>query len=208
METSTETKELFAALLKFQSMNLTVKKDAQGNRNKYANIDSIMKEIRPKLSQIGLIVIQSIDDSEENKKTLTTRIVHAETSQFIASVITMPSAPLNGGKNDAQEFGSAITYCRRYCLGPLLGLATDEDDDAASVGKAKASKKEEPKPTIVTQNDIASLMAEAAKHGWTDEMIKQDIKKAFKAESKKDLTVEQCKKMKARMAQYPVKKAQ
>lgn len=43
---------------------------------------------------------------------------------------------LSGG-NTAQEYGSALTYARRYSLLMALGWAT-EDDDAASAGAAPA----------------------------------------------------------------------
>ncbi|MEM7039349.1 MAG: ERF family protein, partial [Bacteroidota bacterium] len=35
-------------------------------------------------------------------------------------------------KKGPQGMGSAITYARRYALGPILGLATEQDDDANS----------------------------------------------------------------------------
>lgn len=41
------------------------------------------------------------------------------------------------GGNMAQQYGSALTYCRRYSLLMALGWAT-EDDDAASVTTAPA----------------------------------------------------------------------
>lgn len=41
-------------------------------------------------------------------------------------------AVLQGIKNPVQEYGSSITYCRRYSLLMALGLAT-EDDDAAGL---------------------------------------------------------------------------
>ena len=33
-------------------------------------------------------------------------------------------------QNDPQALGSAITYARRYSLASMLGVMTDEDDDA------------------------------------------------------------------------------
>ena len=41
---------------------------------------------------------------------------------------------LSGIKNPVQEYGSSITYCRRYSLLMALGLAT-EDDDAQGFSK-------------------------------------------------------------------------
>ena len=43
-------------------------------------------------------------------------------------------AVLAGINNPVQEYGSSLTYCRRYSLLMALGLAT-EDDDAASISQ-------------------------------------------------------------------------
>jgi hypothetical protein len=45
--------------------------------------------------------------------------------------------------------GSAITYARRYGLSALLGLATEEDDDANTAASPKPEHKPKPK-----DNDI------------------------------------------------------
>ena len=37
-------------------------------------------------------------------------------------------ATLSGTKNPVQEYGSSLTYCRRYSLLMALGLATEDDD--------------------------------------------------------------------------------
>ena len=46
------------------------------------------------------------------------------------------NAVLQGIKNPVQEYGSSLTYCRRYSLLMALGLAT-EDDDGASLTQIK-----------------------------------------------------------------------
>ena len=49
--------------------------------------------------------------------------------------------PLSG--NTPQELGSSITYMRRYLLGCLTGIVTDDDDDASLAQKA-ATKRQAP----------------------------------------------------------------
>lgn len=51
-------------------------------------------------------------------------------------------ATLQGIKNPVQEYGSSLTYCRRYSLLMALGLAT-EDDDAQSLSIKKEATKED-----------------------------------------------------------------
>lgn len=44
---------------------------------------------------------------------------------------------LSGIKNPVQEYGSSITYCRRYSLLMALGLATEDDDGAVFTKEIK-----------------------------------------------------------------------
>lgn len=48
----------------------------------------------------------------------------------------IPKVELSDRSNAAQEYGSALTYARRYSLLMAYGLAT-EDDDAASLNRPK-----------------------------------------------------------------------
>ncbi|MCT2882993.1 ERF family protein, partial [Lentilactobacillus buchneri] len=52
--------------------------------------------------------------------------------------------PLNVpvGKNDAQAFGSAETYARRYTLSAVFGVTSDVDDDGNQA--TKSAPKEQP----------------------------------------------------------------
>ena len=60
---------------------------------------------------------------------LETRLIHAESGQWISSVTIIPLP-----KNDPQGMGSAITYARRYSLCAMLGIITEDDDgNAASI---------------------------------------------------------------------------
>jgi hypothetical protein len=46
--------------------------------------------------------------------------------------------PIKPTKNDPQGIGAAITYARRYSLAAMVGVVSDEDDDAeTAVGRAK-----------------------------------------------------------------------
>jgi len=89
---------------------------------KYATLDHIIEHIREPLTKNGLWFTQLIE-THEGKYRLVTRLLH-ESGEAIES-----HTPLlvSGGNN--QEFGSALTYMRRYSLSALLGLAADDDDD-------------------------------------------------------------------------------
>lgn len=60
--------------------------------------------------------------------------------------------PLHG--NQPQEIGSALTYARRYLLGCMTGLVTDDDDDGATANQAPRT---EPKITPKTRAEMFAL---------------------------------------------------
>lgn len=66
----------------------------------------------------------------------TVLLVEGDKSDAIRGAKIVDGNTLSGG-NSAQEYGSALTYARRYSLLMALGWAT-EDDDTASVGQASA----------------------------------------------------------------------
>jgi uncharacterized protein YaaN involved in tellurite resistance len=61
-------------------------------------------------------------------------------------------AILSGIKNPVQEYGSSLTYCRRYSLLMALGLATEDDDGASLNGASKKTK-----TTKTTKEDKTEL---------------------------------------------------
>jgi hypothetical protein len=62
------------------------------------------------------------------------------------------SLPLHG--EQPQAIGSALTYARRYLLGSMTGLVTDDDDDGRSAASAKRTQ---PKVTAKTRATMYDL---------------------------------------------------
>ena len=50
--------------------------------------------------------------------------------------------PLSG--NTPQEWGSSITYMRRYLLGSMTGLVTDDDDDGSTAQRGAKARQQAP----------------------------------------------------------------
>ena len=141
MKNSEQINELAVALNKAQAEFMVAKKDAKNPffKSKYATLNAVYEAIAEALLKNGLSVIQPIVG-----EAVETTIIHTS-GQFITS-----SCPIVCAKqNDPQAMGSAITYARRYSLASLLGVMTDEDDDAekAMVRPApkRAVKEEAPK---------------------------------------------------------------
>lgn len=124
---------LSAALAEFQfavpelDLNKTVKvttKSGSTYNFKYADLSEVKSKIKESLHKNGLSYSQLITPMG-----LETILMHTS-GEYLRSV-----CPLPGTAQNAQEFGSQITYVKRYALVAILGLVSDEDDDAnVSVG--------------------------------------------------------------------------
>lgn len=99
----------------------------------YADLAGYLAAVRPILAKHGLGVLQPATNNNGTPQ-VTTIVLHIS-GQYLSSTLTLRT---NG--TDAQAVGSAITYARRYALGAILGIATDDDDGAA------ASKRPTPEP--------------------------------------------------------------
>jgi hypothetical protein len=132
--------ELFAALAKAQASIFAAAKDKVNPfyKSRYSDLSSVWDAIREPLSQNGLTILQPFGGTKE-AMTLETWIGHSS-GQWMKS--TIPITPL---KSDPQSLGSYITYLRRYTLSALVGVVSDEDDDANTATHHKTANKEKVK---------------------------------------------------------------
>lgn len=130
---SESTVEISKALSKFRNEMKPVIKDANNPffKSKYATLDAILEAVNGPLSDAKLSFAQFPDETG-----LTTILMH-KSGEFLQATYSVPLA-----KQDPQGAGSAITYMRRYALGAILGIATENDDDGnvASTPNTKKAK--------------------------------------------------------------------
>ena len=109
-------------------MKSTIAKKTEGYGYKYTELADINKYCEDN----GIRYYQEIETCEINQKDyiITYLITNDNVEKHRGCQIV--DAVLQGIKNPVQEYGSSLTYCRRYSLLMALGLAT-EDDDAASL---------------------------------------------------------------------------
>ena len=135
----------FPAITRDKKVTITTKTGGSYSFN-YAPLDVILASVRKPLTDNGLALVQLLDG-----EALVTMLIH-ETGGTISG--RMPLAR----PADIKEFGSAITYLRRYAIQALLGIAAEEDDDgSAAVGDHIAPRRPEPK---VEQTDDGGLIGE------------------------------------------------
>lgn len=131
LDHSPERDKLFEALAKAQKEIESAVKDKENPffKSKYADLSSVWDACREPLCKNGLSVLQTVEGSLDMMFLLTT-LGHSS-GQWTSSRL-----PLMLAKRDNHGLGSAITYARRYALGAMVGVCSEEDDDAnASTGK-------------------------------------------------------------------------
>lgn len=92
---------------------------------RYADLAGYLDAVRPVLARHSLAVLQPVTLAD-GLPVVTTIVLHSS-GQWVRSSMAMR---VEGG--NAQAVGSAITYARRYALGAVLSIATDDDDGKAA----------------------------------------------------------------------------
>lgn len=119
------------------STNVKKKSTAQGTKFSYKYTD--LATIHEAMEEQGITYYQYTEyDEKAGADYIYTVLKRGEDkeSKPLRGTKIVEGKTLSGG-NTAQEYGSALTYARRYSLLMALGWAT-EDDDAASAGAAPA----------------------------------------------------------------------
>lgn len=124
-------KALAAAQAKIKHAKKEAVNPAFGQGRKYADLSNVWDAIREPLSANGLAVVQLPEPHGKDGVMLATMLIH-ESGEWIRSKLYLPVS-----KADAQGFGSALTYARRYGLAAIAGVCPDDDDANEAVGTPK-----------------------------------------------------------------------
>lgn len=109
---------------------------------KYADLTAVIDAIKPALINHGLFFTQHPKPSE-NGVTIETVLHHAGGEHLSLGELFVPA-----NKHDAQGFGSALTYARRYALVTAFGVPVEDDDgNAAARGQSRESAVSPSQPT-------------------------------------------------------------
>lgn len=133
----------------------------------YADLADVMTAVAPVLSKHGLAVTTTTEQVERGWL-IVGRLVHDAGGSISASL----PAQFAGGP---QQIGSELTYARRYLLGMLTGVVTDDDDDGQAAQHAPQRQAPQaviskPAPPRVTPMDgMVAAMTEAGVE--TDQML-------------------------------------
>lgn len=156
MNKSDQLNELAAALAKAQGEIENASKASQNPhfKSRYADLAEVLNTVRPVFAKHGLSVSQ-FPSYEGGIVTVETILLHSSGQWMSGSI----SAPVS--KQDAQGVGSATTYCRRYSLAAVAGIAQEDDDANSAVGHAprqQPARQQESKPDWL---DLIANIAQA-----------------------------------------------
>jgi hypothetical protein len=108
-------------------------------KSKYAPLEDIQRHIKPFLKSCGLVVTQA-NIYIDGTPFVESKVWHVESAENISSTF-----PVIVNKVSAQDYGSAVSYAKRYSLTGLLNIiVADEDDDASAVSEVKVHEVKAP----------------------------------------------------------------
>jgi sRNA-binding protein len=149
--------QLSAAIVKAQLALVPAAKDHVNPffKSKYADLPTVWEASGP-FRENGIAITQSPMDAPDEYIVLDTQLSHIS-GQWMRSRLKIRVA-----KNDPQGYGSALTYARRYALGCMTGIVTEEDDDgnAASMPQKERTYQAAQQHKQTAQAKIAELRDE------------------------------------------------
>lgn len=135
MNKSEQIGDLAGALAKAQGEIKGAAKDSANPhfKSRYADLAAVWDACREALSKNAIAVVQ-MPSISDGKVAVTTLLTHSS-GQWIEETVSV--APM---KMDAQGLGSVVTYLRRYALAAAVGVAPEDDDGEAGVGRGKDNR--------------------------------------------------------------------
>ena len=123
-------------------------------KSRYVGLDGCIEAVLDALNANGIGLLQPTHECSDGV-TVETLFVHTSGESMSGGKLHVPAS-----KNDAQGYGSALTYARRYSLMAACGLAPEDDDGNAASRKpvaAKPSKHSSELKAINTREELVSL---------------------------------------------------
>lgn len=131
---SGESKQVASAYIAARSeIQTLMPKDGKAHHGRYLTLAAILETVTPILATHDLVILQE-PTTNEYGVAVATSILHESGASIDFGPLTMPIAD-----HKPQTVGSAISYCRRYALTAVLGLAGDDDDGQAAQDSFKAT---------------------------------------------------------------------
>lgn len=174
---------LLKALSLFQSQCEPITKSSNNPffKSKYAQLDAIQHHISPHLTRNGLVISQPtivLDGAPY----VQTNLYHVETGESMVSYF-----PIVVQKQTAQDYGSAVTYAKRYSLSGLLNLVIEDEDDDGEKAMSRDTAAPQKEWLTDKHKDWSAIVKRAESNNLDVAKLRQfyNISKAVEAELNK-----------------------
>lgn len=129
-----EIKQIAAALVKAQrEFGPALKTSSNPHfKSRYADLSACVEAVIDALNANGIALVQQTHECESGVM-VETVFVHESGETYSAGKLHVPAV-----KHDAQGYGSALTYARRYSLMAACGIAPEDDDGNAASKRTPA----------------------------------------------------------------------
>ena len=154
-------------------------------KSKYADLGAVIEAVKPPLIKHGLFFTQRSHPAE-NGVSVETVLHHEGGEELSLGTLFVPA-----NKQDAQGFGSALTYARRYGLMTAFGVPAEDDDGNAAARSAPRQAANNGAPAMISDEQRDQIAALAPGAGKTI----QGICEAYRVMSLKELTAAQAEKL-------------
>lgn len=197
----------YEAMAEFQRRCPAIKKTATakittrsgpGYTYRYAPLDEILSVIQPVMGPLGLSVSWR-SRVEPAQVIVSCRVSHTLGHHEESGEIAMPIVQGDGtGATPPQRVGIAATYAKRYALLGIIGMAPEDDDDAASApapedGRDAHDETQIPLPGQGVISEPQTKRFYAIARGtkpvaWTDDQI-HDLLTSYKVNAVAEITM-------------------
>jgi hypothetical protein len=163
-------------------------------RSKYADLAACIEAVIDALNNNGIYLMQLTEEHEGGVKVSTT-FIHESGEQLSGGSLFMPAI-----KHDAQGYGSALSYARRYSLMAACAISGVDDDGnqatktapQAAPPKPTPKVSEAPPPKIVEGKDSQWKLKVTAEPGtdwndWLHVVVEQTVFALDMCQSKEDV---------------------
>lgn len=148
-------KLIATALVKAQSEYGPALKSSENPhyKSRYADLASCIEAVVGALNRNGIALMQRVIPCDSGVS-VETIFIHNSGETVSSGALHVPIQ-----KNDAQGYGSALTYARRYSLMSACGIAPEDDDgNAASAKQTSAVPVKQQSPALSAVRPMAAVV--------------------------------------------------
>lgn len=129
--------DLFTDYNKVKAVMAQPKKNKKAYNYNYSPLDEVLRVIDTAIKDSGTNLSYTFETITGEGKAGTKVYIFSGNGAWLE----FSDAMLPVSKNDAQGYGSALTYARRYAISSAFGIASEEDDDAQSISSPVTRRK-------------------------------------------------------------------